>query len=114
MKKYSIYSMDIDNEQRETMLAKHGKAAQYLPFYLFGETYEQLTGLPHPHSMDLSVFNLTDTPEFETDKTFAEFDAMCDALLGGTFDGREVVLSKQQGRYLQTTRYPAPEVEGDV
>ena len=108
MKKYALYSQDVSSTERETLLARFPQAAQYLPFYLFPQTHEQLIGAPAASLIDLSQYSLIDNVEDrvnENQMTYAEFDAYTNDLLAQEHTGREVILSVHQGRYLRDTRY---------
>ncbi|MEE4292202.1 MAG: hypothetical protein V2J13_10680 [Cycloclasticus sp.] len=114
MKKYSLYSQNVESTEREVMRELYPSSAEYLPFYLFPQTHEQAFGVPASQIVDLSIYNFVDSAEDKlepTDVTRAEFDAQADALLGSQHTGREIILSTTQGRYLRDTRYPPIEQE---
>ena len=94
MKKYSLYSTTVESAEREALLSKYTQAATYLPFYLFAQTHEQAFGVPAVGGVDWSQHRLVDTEEdksSDTDLTFAEFDAMSDALLAQEHQGIELI-----------------------
>ena len=110
MKLYSVFSKTIETPEREALRAAFPHAAEYGEHYLFPMSYEQLTGETHENTVDMTGYNLTDTPENENDITFAQFNAQCDAMLSDE-TGREVLLSVQMGRYLKQSRYQPVEEE---
>ncbi len=91
---YTVYSSDFAPSELKT---KHPQAAQYAGgnLTLFVESLEQATGQPAPEIVRIATMDITN----------AQLDAMIDQLMTETPTGREIQLSKAQGRYLYETRF---------
>jgi len=107
---YTIYDKNFCPEAMINKFPHHAKYETDDRLYLFGETLEQITGVAAESIVNLSSMGLQEddgTEEGVLTKT--QLDNMVTAMLAEEPTGREVQLSKSQGRFLYETRFKPTE-----
>jgi hypothetical protein len=108
MSNYTIYHKNFVPPK---MAEKYPTPAIYQKVYnLYCETYESITGNQPSELVNISSQGLQENdvdPLYIDDNRLkkADLDLMIDGLMQGAPRGREIRLSKAQGKHLQTTKF---------